>query len=154
MMRVLDSGPMHGSVSVSQVVRGALLYARYKWWVALWLSYIAVRALYDLIVKNDGRSLMMYAFTALLLTFWWTYDPVTKRTGFRPEVGIGVALGFAFGVSFGSFNLGFFLLLTGFALAWPWILRIARIEQFNLWIISSIALTLLAVVFYFAFLIP
>jgi hypothetical protein len=144
---------MQGDVDVSQVVRGALLYARYNWWVALLLIYMAARALYDLTVKNDDRSLMMYAFTALLLTFWWTYDPVTKRSGFRPEVGIGVALGSAFGVSFASFDLGFFLLLTGFALAWPWILQIARIEQFNLWAITSVALTLWAGMFYFAFLI-
>jgi hypothetical protein len=119
MMRVLDDGPMRDPNDDVQLVRGALLYVRQNWWIALCLCCFAARAVHELIAENDGRSLMMYSFTALLLAFWWTYDPVVKRSEFRPEVGIGPAAGFSFGVTFGSFNLGFFLLLTCFAMAWP-----------------------------------
>jgi hypothetical protein len=50
-----------------------------------------------------------------------------------------VALGFAFGVTFGTFDLSFFLLLTFFALAWPWIQRIKTPRNFLKWLVGGTA---------------
>ena len=138
-MRVLDGSPLHDQYHAPQFLRGALIYARENWFMALWLGYFAMRAIYDLNVEHDARSLMMYSYAAFLSTFWWIHDPVIRRDGFSPEAGSIVAVSFAFGATFGVFNLGFFLFCTGFALAWPWIQRIKTPHNFLTQLVAGTA---------------
>ncbi|HEX8234395.1 MAG TPA: hypothetical protein VF600_00400 [Abditibacteriaceae bacterium] len=116
-------------------MRGALMYARQHWWLALWVAFIAARAVYLFVVKADARLLLGASLCALILTFWWICVPASQRGEVFPLIGFFSAMTF----SATKPDFVFLLCLTGLMMAWPWVQRIKTPRNFLTWLVGGTA---------------